>query len=701
MDSVLISFFFFLVIGFSVLSFFFLFFYRCLLLFSSTPAMLYEKKVKEAFILCSDATACLRSHPHYSTTPLPVLRTLYEKLRDVLPCLSLLCAFAEDKDRTRSSNQNAFSSSSSFCLLLPSLSKVIKHILSFLPSLLETSSSSVNGAGGPPLPLLVDPLSSFFTRGGPSEEGGTLCASSSAEEHARSLEVMPFAPYCFSSTSAISLGREKRKHDDALPPPPLPSFFLSQKPLLQEDVFAPPLSISSSTETYSSPPSAGKIGVSEAITMRCEAGTSAKDGVSFTSRSTLHPTSPSHFSGNVKEKKWEGKKNSRLAMGWDLVIGCEEAKTALKQCTILPRVFPQLFLHRRPLQRILLYGPPGTGKTLLAQAVAEVNQQPLLSFSAADLLSQWVGESEKHIQSVFQQAASFKNAILFFDEIDALCGKRGGSEESESARRIKTQFLLQLQSLPPTLTLVAASNLPWEIDMAIRRRFDRLIYVGVPDHSVRCTLMERALEGIPHCLTNEDITRLSTIMNGFTASDVVLVTEQAMASPLQALVETRAVRLALPEDWENFGMLSANEEKTGKEGQEQPWDANPFQYSSSSFSASCPSGQASRVPPSASAGSPTESPSQNLLPFSASSTSLLSSLFPSIEATSLDQNKVFFVPCTENDPLALLSVRPEHLHASQLLLRLVCPADFHVVLESFIPSVTEESVQIFKNWKSK
>lgn len=666
--------------------------------------MLYEKKVEEAFVLCSDATALLRFHQHYSATPFPVLRTLYEKLRDLLPCFSLLCAFAEDKDHTRSCDPNVSSSSSSFCLLLPSLSKVITHILSFLPSLLETSSSIRHCTDGlpPPLPLFVRPPSSPLALDSAFHGGeGTLGAPSSAEGYENRVAVMPFASFCTSSTSVVSFGHEntKKKNDD-LPLPSLSPLLCAQKPLLQEEVLKPPLSISSSVMGHSSRTPPCKLPLSVAAPMRWEAGASAVDEVSFTSRRTDHHTSPVPFSGIPTENEGQGPKNTRRVKGWDLVIGCEEAKTALKQCTILPRVFPQLFLHRRPLQRILLYGPPGTGKTLLAQAVADVNQQPLLSFSAADLLSQWVGESEKHIQSVFHKAAGLENAILFFDEIDALCGKRGGSEESESARRIKTQFLLQLQSLPPTLTLVAASNLPWEIDMAIRRRFDRLIYVGVPNHTVRCTLMQRALEGIPHCLTSDDISHLATMMHGFTASDVVLVTEQAMAAPLQALVESRAVRLALPEDWETFGMLPTDKEKSGKEVQNQPWEANPF-LSSSSISASRPFGKASPLCSSASDGSRRELTHQSPLPLSFTSTSLRSSVFPSTEATALDRNEAFFIPCTENDPRALLSVRPELLPESQLLLRLVCPADFHTVLESFIPSVTEESVQIFKNWKSK
>eukprot|EP00796_Vickermania_ingenoplastis_P007370 gene7370-5186_t len=234
--------------------------------------------------------------------------------------------------------------------------------------------------------------------------------------------------------------------------------------------------------------------------------------------------------------------------GWDAVVGCEEAKTALKQCTVFPRKFPQLFKRRRPFQRVLLYGPPGTGKTLLAQAAAQENHQAFLSFSAADLLSKWVGESEKHIQELFMRASRESTAILFFDEIDALCSARGGSDESEASRRIKTQFLLQLQHMPPSVTVIAATNLPWEIDPAIRRRFDRTIYVDVPDDKVRRVLLLRSLRDARHVLSDGDIRDLIGFTSGFTASDVVLLAQQALSRPLGALADAESIRPATREE---------------------------------------------------------------------------------------------------------------------------------------------------------
>lgn len=327
---------------------------------------------------------------------------------------------------------------------------------------------------------------------------------------------------------------------------------------------------------------------------------------------------------------------------WENIVGCEEAKAALTECTLLPKLFPQLFSRRRVFQRVLLYGPPGTGKTLLARAVAEGNQLPFLSFSAADLLSKWMGESEKHIQDLFVQASNAKNAILFFDEIDALCGTRGARDEAESSRRIKTQFLLQLQDLSPTVTIVAASNLPWEIDPAIRRRFDRMIYVGPPTREAKATIIRRCLQKVSHSLSSEDLDTLLDRMEDFTASDVVLVAEQAMARPLAAIVDARAVRIAAPEE-----LASLNIPK----------------HSPISDASQTHEGDASHSPES----------------------------FTS-------QDNLYFLPCLSSDPRALTHVRPDHIPEQQLLLRPVGLVDFDEILASFIPSVSKATVEVFSQW---
>jgi len=160
---------------------------------------------------------------------------------------------------------------------------------------------------------------------------------------------------------------------------------------------------------------------------------------------------------------------------WSDVAGLAAAKEALKEAVILPIKFPHLFTGQRtPWRGILMYGPPGTGKSYLAKAVATEANSTFFSVSSSAIVSKWQGESEKLVRSLFDLARENKPSIIFIDEIDSLCGQRSDSE-SESARRIKTEFLVQMNGVGSDMQgvlVLAATNLPWLLDTAIRRRFE-------------------------------------------------------------------------------------------------------------------------------------------------------------------------------------------------------------------------------------
>jgi len=223
---------------------------------------------------------------------------------------------------------------------------------------------------------------------------------------------------------------------------------------------------------------------------------------------------------------------------WDDVAGLFQAKEALKEAVILPIKFPQLFTgKRKPWKGILLYGPPGTGKSYLAKAVATEADSTFFSISSSDLVSKWLGESEKLVKNLFEMARESKPSIIFIDEIDSLCSSRSDSE-SESARRIKTEFLVQMNGVgndTDGVLVLAATNIPWALDAAIRRRFEKRIYIPLPEPTARGKMFQIHLGKTPHKLTNENFKQLGEMTEGYSGSDVSIIVRDAMMQPVRAV----------------------------------------------------------------------------------------------------------------------------------------------------------------------
>ena len=218
---------------------------------------------------------------------------------------------------------------------------------------------------------------------------------------------------------------------------------------------------------------------------------------------------------------------------WDDVAGLDIAKKALKEAVVYPFLRPDLFMGlREPARGMLLFGPPGTGKTMLARAVATESRSTFFSISASSLTSKYLGESEKLVRALFSLAKALAPSIIFVDEIDSLLSSRSGSGEHEATRRIKTEFLIQWSDLQRAaagreqsekekergdasrVLVLAATNLPWAIDEAARRRFVRRQYIPLPENETRAVQLRTLLGHQKHSLGEEDIQRLVKLTDG-------------------------------------------------------------------------------------------------------------------------------------------------------------------------------------------
>ncbi|KAK2178596.1 hypothetical protein NP493_538g04028 [Ridgeia piscesae] len=226
---------------------------------------------------------------------------------------------------------------------------------------------------------------------------------------------------------------------------------------------------------------------------------------------------------------------------FDDVAGLLKAKQILKEAIIMPLQFPHLFTGgRKPWKRILLYGPPGTGKSRLAQAVSSEIHSTFYCVSSSDLVSSYVGESEKLIKQLFQHAASQRGrSVIFIDEIDSICRARTSREE-EYTRRIKTELLRQMEGVDMSLDasnifLMCATNCPWELDLAFLRRFQKRIYIPLPDREARLSLLRLHIGDCPMHMSAREWELLAERTDGYSGSDIATFVADALIQPVRHL----------------------------------------------------------------------------------------------------------------------------------------------------------------------
>lgn len=227
-------------------------------------------------------------------------------------------------------------------------------------------------------------------------------------------------------------------------------------------------------------------------------------------------------------------------MSWDDVAGLDTAKEALQEAVILPMKFPQLFTgKRKPWSGILLYGPPGTGKSFLAKAVATQSNSTFFSVSSSDLVSKWMGESERLVKQLFAMAREARPSIIFIDEVDSLCGTRNDGE-SEASRRIKTEFLVQMNGVSnddqTDVLVLGATNIPWALDTAIKRRFEKRVYIPLPEPEARRRMFELNIGSTPNSLTPKDLRQLAAQTEGYSGADIAVLVREALMQPVRRVM---------------------------------------------------------------------------------------------------------------------------------------------------------------------
>lgn len=228
---------------------------------------------------------------------------------------------------------------------------------------------------------------------------------------------------------------------------------------------------------------------------------------------------------------------------WEDIGGLKDVKQELQEAVEWPLKYQGLFVHSdaTPPKGILLYGPPGTGKTLMAKAAAHESEANFISIKGPELLSKWVGESEKGVREVFRKARQAAPCIVFFDEIDAIAPTRGSlGGESHVTERVISQLLTELDGLEvlSNVIIIAATNRPDIIDPALLRpgRFDRLLYVPPPDKDARIQILKIHTSKKPLA---EDV-KIDTLANqteGYTGADIAALASAAVMLALREHIE--------------------------------------------------------------------------------------------------------------------------------------------------------------------
>ena len=231
---------------------------------------------------------------------------------------------------------------------------------------------------------------------------------------------------------------------------------------------------------------------------------------------------------------------------WDDIGGLDSVKQELKEAVEWPLKTPEVFtrLGVRPPRGILLFGPPGTGKTLLAKAVATESQANFILINGPELLSKWVGESERGIRKIFEKARQTSPSIIFFDEIDSIAPRRNASSDSRVTERVVNQMLTEIDGLKSmhNVVVIAATNRPDIMDTALLRpgRFDRIILADVPDKTARTAIFKVHTEKMP-LGKQVKIEKLADATDGYVGADIEAICRESAIIALRKDINAKEV----------------------------------------------------------------------------------------------------------------------------------------------------------------
>ncbi|ABE52571.1 CDC48 family AAA ATPase [Methanococcoides burtonii] len=226
---------------------------------------------------------------------------------------------------------------------------------------------------------------------------------------------------------------------------------------------------------------------------------------------------------------------------WEDIGGLNKVKQELIEAVEWPLKYPEMFtaLNTTPPRGILLFGPPGTGKTLLAKAVANESEANFISIKGPELLSKYVGESEKAVRETFRKAKQAAPTVVFFDELDSMVPKRGMGSDQQATERVVSQILTEIDGIEELkdIVIVAATNRPDIIDPALLRpgRFDRLIYVRPPDKEERAKILDIHLSGKP-IAEDVKLEELAELTEGYVGADIEAICREAAMMTLREII---------------------------------------------------------------------------------------------------------------------------------------------------------------------